>query len=218
VRFLGDLVAAVTISPAVGLNLNVDYVKQGDVNFFGVAAMGHFVLAEHAALSVRGEFIKDKNVYYATEEASIYEGTVGLSLPFAGHYELRPELRGDFSNKEIFSTGSELKSSIGLLAFIPNGGPSAPVFCCSRREGGGLPMGNRDVGWRREDLDDGPGCPRRAASGEGPLPWLPGQPQDVVQHAQAGSSSRAQSSTVRSVILVISSRFAVTRMAPSARA
>jgi hypothetical protein len=120
-RILGDLVAAITLSPEAGLNLNVDYLKQGSTNFIGAAAMGHFVLAEHAALSVRGEFIKDKGIYIG--EGNLFEATVGLSLPWAGHYELRPEFRGDFSDKEVFSTGSELKKNqftgtIAALAYF----------------------------------------------------------------------------------------------------
>ena len=122
-KFLGDLVAAITLSPTAGLNLNVDYLKQGPTNFIGVAGMGHFVLSDHAALSVRGEFIKDKGIYIAGGEGSLFEATVGLSLPWAGHYELRPEFRGDFSDKEIFSTGSEAKKNqftgtIAALAYF----------------------------------------------------------------------------------------------------
>jgi hypothetical protein len=56
-------------------------------------------------------------------DAGVYEGTVGLSLPWAGHYELRPELRGDFSDKEIFFTGKEFKKNqftgtIAALAYF----------------------------------------------------------------------------------------------------
>jgi hypothetical protein len=128
-KFLGDLVAAITLNPNAGLNLNVDYLKQGPMNFIGVAGMGHFVLNDHAALSVRGEFIKDKGIYTgvdlmgAPNEANLFEATVGLSLPWAGHYELRPEFRGDFSDKELFSTGTETKKNqftgtIAALAYF----------------------------------------------------------------------------------------------------
>ena len=119
-RFLADGVAAITLSDKAALNLNVDYLKQGDINFFGVAAMGHFVLADHAALNVRAEYIKDKGVYAGTAEPSIYEGTVGFSLPWAGHYELRPELRFDGSDKEIFNNGTTFKKNqfTGTLAAL----------------------------------------------------------------------------------------------------
>ena len=87
--------------------------------------MGHFVLAEHAALSVRGEYVKSKNNGFGagSGDAGIYEGTVGLSLPWAGHYELRPELRGDFSDKDIFNNGKEMKKNqftgtIAALAYF----------------------------------------------------------------------------------------------------
>lgn len=118
-RFLVDAVAAITLSDKAALNLNIDYVKEGDKNFFGVAAMGHFVLADHAALNIRGEFIKDKNQLVGAD-ASIYEGTVGFSLPWAGHYELRPELRFDGSDKEIFNNGTTLKKNqfTGTLAAL----------------------------------------------------------------------------------------------------
>jgi len=101
--------------------VNLDYLKEGERNFFGVAAMGHFVLADHAALNVRAEFIKDKNVYTSMDvKPSIYEATVGFSLPWAGHYELRPELRFDGSDKEIFFNGTEAKKNqfTGTLAAL----------------------------------------------------------------------------------------------------
>ncbi len=127
VRFTGDLVVAHNISDQLGLNLNIDYIKLGDANAFGVAAMGRFVVNEHLNLAARVEFLKDKGILLAgsTESESIFEGTLTAAVPFAGHYEMRAELRDDGASNAIFPEGGtmlmpELKKNqfTGTVAFL----------------------------------------------------------------------------------------------------
>ena len=51
--FMQHTSAALTLNEKTALNLNFDYFKQGEINFLGLAAMGHFVLADHAARMIR---------------------------------------------------------------------------------------------------------------------------------------------------------------------
>lgn len=104
-RITGDLVVNHNISDVLAVNLNVDYVKLGEANAIGVAAMGHYVVSDHLNLSLRGEFIKDKFIFSGAD-TSVYEGTVGAAFPFAGHYEMRAELRGDFAADPIYNAGT----------------------------------------------------------------------------------------------------------------
>ncbi len=118
-----DLVAGFTVSDQLALNLNFDYVKFGDPYLWGIAVMGRLMAAEHLALAIRGEFLKDHGLYGLAADSNIFEGTVGAALPFGGHYELRGELRGDFSGDDVFTTGTEVTSSqftgtVAALAFF----------------------------------------------------------------------------------------------------
>jgi hypothetical protein len=105
-KFLADLVANVNLSPALSLNLNVDYFKQGDPYWVGVAAMGKFAISDAVYVAARGEFVKsDKGGWGGialTDAYNLFEGTVMLGLPMGAHYEMRIEGRGDFSDKEVF--------------------------------------------------------------------------------------------------------------------
>jgi hypothetical protein len=105
VKFLADLVANVNVSPALSLNLNVDYFKQDEPYWIGVAAMGKFALSEAAYIAARGEFIKSDKGGFAglpMDSTNLFEGTLMVGLPMGAHYEMRIEGRGDFSDKEVF--------------------------------------------------------------------------------------------------------------------
>jgi hypothetical protein len=111
VRMLLDLVAAYTVNDKLALNLNVDFKKEADAKAFGVAAMGRFVAAEHAVLALRGELLNLDSGVPGADSTRIIEATVGFAAPFAGHYELRAEVRGDFANQDAFTTGTEATDS-----------------------------------------------------------------------------------------------------------
>jgi hypothetical protein len=112
------------INQAIGadfqLNLNFDYYKNGEANWWGLALMGKYVLSPGAYLAARGEFLKSKGAYATLVDTALYEGTICLGLPFGSNYELRIEGRGDFSDKEIFFKEAEMKKNqiTGTAAFL----------------------------------------------------------------------------------------------------
>jgi Putative beta-barrel porin-2, OmpL-like. bbp2 len=123
-RFLGDLVATYTTGP-LGLNLNFDYVQDKSVNidpFLGVAVMGHYTISDKLNATLRGEYAQQKPQTGTTQK--VEEVTVGLAAPIAGHFEVRPEIRADFSSphifQESFDTGTAAKGTqfTGLVAFL----------------------------------------------------------------------------------------------------
>jgi len=139
VHFVGDLVISHNVTDAFGLNLNIDYVKglpaamvgmmmvpgNSSLYAFGVALMAHYVVNEHLNVSARGEFLRDKALELDTADTNgqEYEGTIGVAAPFAGHYEVRAELRGDFAKNSIYvkgplATDTAKNQFTGTVAFL----------------------------------------------------------------------------------------------------
>ena len=118
-RMLFDGVFSMDVAPTVSVGANVDFYKEGDGQWIGVAAMAKAMLAEDLALAVRGEFLKDKNAYGIGEE-SLYEGTLMLGYTIAGHFEIRAEGRADMSSAEVFAKGDTPRKNqvTGLLGFL----------------------------------------------------------------------------------------------------
>jgi hypothetical protein len=118
-RVLFDFVAAYTVGN-LGLNLNFDYVndKAGGIDtFIGVAPMIHFVVSDHLSLSARGEYAQAKSSTGATLKAE--EFTLGVGVPMAGRFELRPELRVDFVDP-AFPNGKKNQATftVAMLAWF----------------------------------------------------------------------------------------------------
>jgi hypothetical protein len=111
-RILADLVGAYAMGP-LGLNLNFDYVQDTNAGidpYIGIAAMGHYVINEHVNATARVEYQQQKaTVMGVSATQKNEEFTVGAAFPFAGHLELRPELRGDFGSPA--NLGPAAKSS-----------------------------------------------------------------------------------------------------------
>jgi putative OmpL-like beta-barrel porin-2 len=111
-RFLGDLVGTYAMGN-LGLNLNIDYINDKDAgfqNFIGFAPMAHYVINDKLNVSARFEFINAKFGSTPTMDGtstSMEELTLGAAMPVAGHFEFRPEVRGDFSNKDLFAAGTK---------------------------------------------------------------------------------------------------------------
>jgi hypothetical protein len=116
----------------LSVGLNIDYVKEGPTNWFGVSAMGRYILSDSFYVAARGEFVKNKNTsMFALPAAdptapalafdgSLYEFT-GLGAWTVGkHYELRAELRADMSDKDVFAKGTTARKNqvTGLLAAL----------------------------------------------------------------------------------------------------
>jgi hypothetical protein len=124
-RMLFDLILAYTVSDMVGLSLNGDFFKEGDINWWAAGLKARFILSDMFNLALRGEFLQSKDGGYngvnpAGGTTGIYEGTVTAVVPIQKNYEFRLELRGDFSDKEIFVKGAEPKKNqfTGLIAFL----------------------------------------------------------------------------------------------------
>jgi hypothetical protein len=125
-RVLIDAVGAFTLSDKFGLNLNIDYIKAWD-NFaddyqVGAALMGRFVLSDSAYVAARGEFLRTKaTVYTGAVTTTVEEKTLMLGLPVGKNFELRPEVRADFSGDNVYAGGtkkSQFTGEIAALAFF----------------------------------------------------------------------------------------------------
>ena len=105
---------------SVSVGVNLDYVKEGETNWFGVAGMGRFILSDSFYAAVRAEYVKNKNSLFGAFEASIYEFTGMAAWTVDKHYELRAEVRADMSDKELFVKGADPKKNqvTGLLAAL----------------------------------------------------------------------------------------------------
>src|SRR5580698_7051312 len=98
-RFLLDLVAALTVNSNFGLNLNIDYIKAYDdvaADYqVGASLMGRYVLSDHLNVAARGEFLASH--IDATPVGSVTtkqgEVTVMLGIDVGKNFELRPEVR-----------------------------------------------------------------------------------------------------------------------------
>jgi len=116
-RFLGDLVVALTLNDQVGLNLNIDYIKEGANYYLGAAAMGRFVVADHLYLAARAEYVGAHND--ALSHTSNYEeGTVMAGIPVGKNFELRPEVRADFAGDDNTFAGNKKNQVTAELAAL----------------------------------------------------------------------------------------------------
>jgi hypothetical protein len=118
-RFLGDLVAALTLSPQLGANINVDYIKAFDnvaADYqIGVAGMVRYVINDHVNVAGRGEYLGTHVGTTTSQE----EFTVMCGLDVGKNFELRPEVRGDFSGQPIFAGANAKKNEFtGTLAAL----------------------------------------------------------------------------------------------------
>jgi hypothetical protein len=114
-----DVVISQTINDKLTLNLNVDYVKLGSNYLVGGALMGHYVLSDSLNFSARAEYVKDKNGTFVSTlaDTNYYEGSVVAAAPFAGHLEIRAEVRADFCKDKVFVDGKDNQVT-GTVAFL----------------------------------------------------------------------------------------------------
>jgi hypothetical protein len=136
-HFTGDLVISHNVSDKLGLNLNIDYVKgliaagmnPGDSAkyVFGASLMARYVILDNLNVAARVEYLKDKGLYIDPNgDGQEYEGTVMAGVPFAGHFEARAEIRGDFAKNEAYFKGpmntdpkkSQVTGTVAFLGFI----------------------------------------------------------------------------------------------------
>ena len=120
VQLLLDLVVGQSFGEAVAVNLNVDYYKNESATWVGASAMGRFTFTELLYLALRGEALTSKSGGYAsiTQDFNLFEVTLQAGVPVGANYEIRLELRGDFSNQDLFHKGTEARNNqlTGLAA------------------------------------------------------------------------------------------------------
>jgi hypothetical protein len=123
VRILADIVAALTLSDRLGININFDYVNattpgfiSGDY-FIGVAGMGRFVVNDHLNIALRGEWGRNHADVGANQD--LIEGTFMLGLPVGKNFELRPEFRIDHRGQDaVFMSNGKSDQITGTLAAL----------------------------------------------------------------------------------------------------
>jgi hypothetical protein len=125
---LVDFVASHSFTDAFALNLNFDYAKLAAPYWLGVSLMGRVVLVDPLPLTIalRGEFVhnEDENnsglLLPTGGTANLFEGTLAVGLPIASNFEIRFELRGDFSNKDVFVKDLQPRDNqfTGTAAFL----------------------------------------------------------------------------------------------------
>lgn len=124
-RILIDVVGAHQFSDALALNLNGGFRKEGDTSGFGISAMARLAAMEKLNLAFRAELVSiEVTAGTASQSIQLYEATVTAGVPIATNYELRAELRGDFSDEDVFMKGSTPKNNqftglVGFLAWLP---------------------------------------------------------------------------------------------------
>ncbi len=120
-RVLVDAVGAFTINDKFGLNLNVDYIKAPDDNandyLIGAALMGRYLVAEHLYLAARGEFLST-HIDARAHTTTVEEGTLMAGVPVGKNFELRPEVRADFSGDDVYAGGTKTKQFTGEIAAL----------------------------------------------------------------------------------------------------
>jgi hypothetical protein len=117
-RFLGDLVVALTVNEKVGLNLNFDYIgandNVSDDHQLGVAAMGRFVASDMLNVAARGEWFQ---THVPGSSLNQYEVTAMAGIDVGKNFELRPELRLDLASQPLFNDGKKQEFT-GTLAAL----------------------------------------------------------------------------------------------------
>jgi hypothetical protein len=127
-RWLVDLVGALTVNSQFGLNLNIDYIKAFDdvaADYqIGASLMGRYVISDRLNVAARGEFLASH--FDATPIGSITtkqgEGTIMLGIDVGKNFELRPEVRGDFAGDvqgmHILQAGAKSDAITGEIAAL----------------------------------------------------------------------------------------------------
>jgi hypothetical protein len=122
-RVLIDAVGNFTVNDKFGLNLNIDYVKAYDDvaadYMIGAALMGRYVINDNLYLSARGEFLST-HVDAVSHTTTVEAGTLMAGIPVGKNFELRPEVRADFSGDPVYTNGEkhEVTAEVAALTFF----------------------------------------------------------------------------------------------------
>ena len=106
-RSFVDFVGSYNVTDALTLALSYDWGKQEqktgpDLDWDGVAAYVNYALNSQWRISVRGEYLNDKNGFNTGAVQKLKEGTVTLGFAPVKSFELRIEGRYDKSDQSTF--------------------------------------------------------------------------------------------------------------------
>jgi Putative beta-barrel porin-2, OmpL-like. bbp2 len=107
-RVLVDGLVTQKVDPELTVNVNVDWGKDGDAQWYGVAAMGRYEVTSALRLALRAEYFDDADGVRTTppgqplSPVSITEVTANLAYLLGRHVELRLEGRIDIASEEIY--------------------------------------------------------------------------------------------------------------------
>jgi hypothetical protein len=124
-RTLVDAVVQQGFGP-LAVNVNLDWFKEGDFQWWGVAAMARYSLpGDVAKLSVRGEYQDDRDGFLTgaalppgVTSNTLYELTGGVAVPVGASSELRVEVRWDKADEAIFRGGADDQQVTGQIAAL----------------------------------------------------------------------------------------------------
>lgn len=104
-----DFVGTYNATDALSFVLNYDWGQQDQSGFgltalkwSGVAAYANYTFSDQWRVSVRGEYLDDKDGFVTGYDQKLKEGTVTLGYDPTKHFELRLEARYDRSGKATF--------------------------------------------------------------------------------------------------------------------
>ncbi len=85
----------------------------------GASLMGRYVVSDHLYVSARGEFLST-HIDAAAHTTTVEEGTIMAGIPVGKNFELRPEVRADFSGDPVYTNGkkNEVTAEVGALTFF----------------------------------------------------------------------------------------------------
>jgi len=115
-RNLFDTTLTLTATPKLSFMANLDYGKEGDVEWWGLAAYAKLQATPAWALVVRYEYLDDTKGGFMTFGTKAQTVTITSDHTIAGALKARLEYRTDFANEAIFdkSDGSTKKSQTTL--------------------------------------------------------------------------------------------------------
>jgi hypothetical protein len=121
VRHLFDTTASLALNDRLSLMGNFDYGKEGDVEWWGVAAYARLQASPSWAIVGRYEYVDDSQGGFMTLGTKGQSITVTSDHLIAGALKARLEYRTDFADEDVFPKddgtvkGSQTTLSVGLV-------------------------------------------------------------------------------------------------------
>ncbi len=116
VRFVIDAVLIQKIGDKLAVNLNGDYAEEGDLSWWGVAAMARVAASNGLSVALRAEHFQDPDGARTTiVDNQLTEVTATIGVSGGGHAEVRLEGRVDLADQEIFGPSDDTTKVQGTV-------------------------------------------------------------------------------------------------------